>query len=62
MVTDVCAQSRLNYDWLHIVKSLGNFRKSYHNNKKKNNVRSAWGPFSGSEWSVFDGVMTKLDD
>ena len=46
MVTNVNA--KVNHDRLSIYKALGNFRK-YDNNKNKDNVRSAWGPFLGTE-------------
>jgi len=46
VVTNVCVS--FNYYRLRIDKALGNFRKSDNNKKnKKNNVRSAWGPFPG---------------
>ena len=49
VVTNVCAKTY--HDRLRMDKALENFWKSDNNeknkNKKKNNVRSAWGPFPG---------------
>jgi len=60
MVIYVCV--KFNYDRLRIEKALGNCRKSDGNEKNKNNIRSAWGPFPGpnknnirSAWWPFPG-------